>query len=113
RQRHGSVGAGLFEPGEVLHVRGVRRPRRELLETEQPGQRRYDRGMLVAAMVDQVPGNERRDDDGGDARTQPIEGEAVFPAYAAGRASRRRSHVIIETAMLVIGDDEHAALPDR
>jgi hypothetical protein len=58
-QCHGSVGPRHIKAGQGLQVRGERRSRRELLEIEESYQGGYDRRVLVGAVVDQVPGNER------------------------------------------------------
>ena len=57
-QRHGSVGPRHIKRGKGLQVRGERRAR-QLLEIEESYHCGDDRRVLVRAMVDQIPGNER------------------------------------------------------
>ena len=74
--------------------------------------------MIVQAMVYDVFGNPRRDDDRWNSRTILLKREAVLVVTNAwARVSRSnscwRNSVVVEPAVLVPGNDENAVVPYR
>ena len=72
--------------------------------------------MVEFGVVDRVLRYARRDHDGRDPRAEPIESEAVVNVLGlahtvAGGNGGARRYVVVETAVLVPRDDEHARLP--
>ena len=74
--------------------------------------RAQDRRVVVDAMLDGVGGDPRRDHHCGNARPELLEVEVVLLAdLTVGRHCRWRLHVVVEAAVLVVGDDQHARVP--
>jgi len=64
-------------------------------------------------MLDRALRNQGRDDDGRSAWPQLIELEAVLTTRRAGRRGSTRCDMVIEAAVFVVRDDQHAGFPMR
>src|SRR5689334_12597876 len=76
------------------------------------------RCMIVNSVIDDTPGNQRRDDEGRNAHPQLRKVEVVAVIFrvgdwVAGSDGARRRYMVIKTAMFVVGDDQHAMFPVR
>lgn len=91
-QLGGSVGAGFGQLDQRVQRVGVAVAFSEWVEPEQALDGGEQGGVVVGAVIDQVLGDQRRDDQCGNSRAELVEGEpvVVFDAVGLGVSGRGR-----------------------